>query len=130
MKTKTKMDLARTLFWMLLCSIEFGKSRWQENLRPRLFLQPMIHSEYQIFEGNKTDLDHFGAILVDGAYVLVGSRNIMYKLSIEDLKVRQTLEWNASEGGKDMCLLKGKPEFSCQNYIKVLKKFDNDEGRY
>ena len=95
-----------------------------------MFLQPMIHSEYQIFEGNKTDLDHFGAILVDGAYVLVGSRNTMYKLSIEDLKVRQTLEWNASEQDKNVCLVKGKSELSCQNYIKVLKKFDNDEGRY
>ena len=26
--------------------------------------------------------------------------------------------------------MKGKSEMSCQNYIKVLKKFENDEGRY
>ena len=115
---------------MSLCSFEFVRSGWQDNLRPRMFLQPRIHSDYKIFEGNKTDLDHFGVILVDGAHILVGSRNTMYKLSIEDLKVRQKLEWNASEQDKNVCLVKGKSELSCQNYIKVLKKFDNDEGRY
>ena len=75
-------------------------------------------------------MDHFGVVLVDGAHILVGSRNTMYKLSVDDLKIRQTLEWNASEQDKNVCLVKGKSEMSCQNYIKVLKKFDNDEGRY
>jgi len=124
------MDLVRTLFWLLISSLEFVKSGWQDNLRPRMFLQPRIHSDYQIFEGNKTDMDHFGVVLVDGAHILVGSRNTMYKLSVDDLKIRQTLEWNASEQDKNVCLVKGKSEMSCQNYIKVLKKFDNDEGRY
>ena len=94
-----------------------------------MFLQPRINSDYQIFEGNQTDhVDHFGVLLVDGGHILVGSRNIVYKLSIEDLKVCRTLEWNANEHNKDLCLLKGKSELSCQNYIKVLKKID--EGRY
>ena len=36
-----------------------------------------------------------------------------------DMKVRQVLEWSASEQDRNVCLVKGKSELSCQNYIKV-----------
>ena len=64
---------------------------------------------------------------MDGDHVLVGGKNTVYKLHIRDLKLRQVLEWNSSEQDKSVCLVKGKSEMSCQNYIKVLKKFENDE---
>ena len=95
-----------------------------------MYLQPRLYSDYQIFEGNKTDPDNFEVILVDGEHVLVGGRNTVYKLQLRDLKLRQLLEWNSSEQDKSVCLVKGKSETFCQNYIKVLKKFENDEGRY
>ena len=95
-----------------------------------MYLQPRLYTDYQIFEGNKTDPDKFEVVLVDGDHVLVGGKNSVYKLQIKDLKLRQVLEWSSSEQDKSVCLVKGKSEVSCQNYIKVLKKFENDSGRY
>jgi len=116
-----------SIFWLDTSTVQSG---WQDNLRPRMFLQPQLHSDYQIFYGNTSEVDHFGVVLVDHHHILLGARNIMYKLSVPDLQVRQKLEWSASEQDKSVCMVKGKSEISCQNYIKVLKKFDNDEGRY
>ena len=71
-----------------------------------------------------------GDVLVDGSHLLVGSRNVVYKLGLADLLVKKSLEWSASEQDKSVCLVKGKSEASCQNYIKVLKKYSADEGRF
>ena len=120
----------RYFIWLLLSRARLTWSGWQDNLRPRMFLQPRLYTDYQIFEGNKTDPDNFEVILLDGDHVLVGGRNTVYKLQLRDLKLRQLLEWNSSEQDKSVCLVKGKSEPFCQNYIKVLKKFENDEGRY
>lgn len=120
----------RYFIWLLLSRAGLTWSGWQDNLRPKMFLQPRLYTDYQIFEGNKTDPDNFEVILLDGDHVLVGGRNTVYKLQLRDLKLRQLLEWNSSEQDKSVCLVKGKSEPFCQNYIKVLKKFENDEGRY
>jgi len=95
-----------------------------------MYLQPKHHIDYKVFHGNKSEVDHFMVVLVDKNHILVGARNIMYKLNVPELQVKQKLEWNASEQDKSVCVVKGKSDISCQNYIKVLKKFDNDEGRY
>ena len=63
-------------------------------------------------------------------------RNVVFKLGLSDLSVRKKLNWykikekkifpflkhfsrSASEQDKSVCLVKGKSEASCQNYIKV-----------
>ena len=38
-----------------------------------------------------------GVSLVDGPHLLVGGRNRVYKLGLEDLVVQKTLDWGASE---------------------------------
>ena len=62
--------------------------------------------------------------------MLVGGRNVLYKLGVDDLKLEMSLEWTASEQDKSVCVVKGKSEDFCQNYVKVLKKYENDSGRY
>lgn len=123
------MDFSRTLFSLFVCCLELVLCGWQDNLRPNMFLQPR-HTDYNVFTGNDTVTDHFSVILVAGSSLLVGARNVVYKLDIGDLKQTQSLGWTATEQDRGVCLVKGKNEESCQNYIKVLKKFDNDEGRY
>jgi len=127
---KMKLEFVRSLLWLAVSWLEPSLAGWQDNARPRMFLQPRLYTDYQVFEGNKTDPDHMSVLLVDGPHLLIGARNTVYKLSIRDMKVRQVLEWSASEQDRNVCLVKGKSELSCQNYIKVLKKFENDAGRY
>ncbi|EDS30352.1 semaphorin [Culex quinquefasciatus] len=46
--------------------------------------------------------------------------NIVYNLSIYDLSEQTRLVWYSSEDDIKMCVMKGKDEDLCQNYIRVL----------
>jgi len=100
-----------------------------------MFLQPRHNADYKLFSAKSSsegssESGELGVLLVDGAHLLVGSRNVVFKLGLADLSVRKKLNWSASEQDKSVCLVKGKSEASCQNYIKVLKKYEEEDGRY
>ena len=95
-------------------------SNWQENLRPKLFAK-LNARDYQSFSGtlqataNKNATpniaaDYFSVMLythmTDEALV-VGARNILYKLSVDELRLRQTLTWNSIDLDRESCLVKG-----------------------
>ena len=122
-----------------LCSITVHSSSWQENIRPKLYAK-LNSRDYQSFSGtlkkaekNESVNDYFTVMLythmADEA-LLVGARNILYKLSVEELRLRQTLTWYSIELDRDSCLVKGKSAQECQNYIKVLQQYDQDPDRY
>ncbi|CRK93680.1 CLUMA_CG007209, isoform A [Clunio marinus] len=48
------------------------------------------------------------------------SRNVIYNLSIYDLTEQHKILWRSSEDDVKMCLVKGKDDEECQNYIRVL----------
>jgi len=120
------------IFWAVYLFVCFDPawSGWQDNLSPRIYLQPRERYDYNVFRGNSTHDDHFSVVLRDGQSLLVGGRNVLYKLGVDDLKLEMSLEWTASEQDKSVCVVKGKSEDFCQNYVKVLKKYENDSGRY
>jgi len=99
-----------------------------------MFLQPRHNADYKLFSAKSSEgsseSGELGVLLVDGSHLLVGSRNAVFKLGLADLSVRKKLSWSASEQDKSVCLVKGKSEASCQNYIKVLKKYEEEDGRY
>ena len=76
----------------------------------------------QLFRGNDTVQDHFSVVLVSGQHLLVGARNVVYKLDTRDMREQQQLGWTATEQDRNVCLVKGKTENSCQNYIKVAMR--------
>ena len=137
------LDL-RTVFSVLLSCLEVVVCGWQDNIRPNMFLQPR-HSDFQVsvrlivvslvsrvcdpclfvvqlFRGNDTVQDHFSVVLVSGHHLLVGARNVVYKLDTRDMREQQQLGWTATEQDRNVCLVKGKTENSCQNYIKVAMR--------
>ena len=46
----------------------------------------------------------------------------MHNLSLTDLTEQQRLTWYSDEDDVKMCLVKGKDEEICQNYVRVLAK--------
>ena len=58
-----------------------------------------------------------------GDNLLVGAKNILYKLNAQELRLTQTLRWSSLEPEIDNCLVKGKTLAECQNYIKVLQQY-------
>jgi hypothetical protein len=128
------MEIIRKLLCVVLSLLEVATSGWQDNLRPRMFLQPRPNADYKLFSAGPSDgspaTGELGVVLVDGSHLLVGGRNVVYKIGLGALVVKKTLDWSASEQDKSVCLVKGKSEASCQNYIMVLKKFADDQGRY
>lgn len=53
-------------------------------------------------------------------------RNMVYNVSAATLSVRRRLEWRPSESDVKMCILKGKSEAACHNYIRVIAKKAHD----
>eukprot|EP00095_Tigriopus_kingsejongensis_P005690 maker-scaffold158_size296719-snap-gene-1.21 protein:Tk05690 transcript:maker-scaffold158_size296719-snap-gene-1.21-mRNA-1 annotation:"hypothetical protein DAPPUDRAFT_328717" len=74
------------------------------------------------FMGNETHPDHFKLLQSDGISLLIGARNVVYNLSLSDLSenMNQRITWPSIQRDRDLCLVKGKSEDECQNYIRVL----------
>uniref|UniRef100_A0A6I8NXB6 Semaphorin-2A n=1 Tax=Ornithorhynchus anatinus TaxID=9258 RepID=A0A6I8NXB6_ORNAN len=52
--------------------------------------------------------------------LVVGARNYLFRLQLEDLSLIQAVEWQCDEATKRACYSKGKSQEECQNYIRVL----------
>ena len=115
---------------------------WQENLRPKLFAS-MTPRDYTSFPGNLTARDTFSTLLYtevapsgsaggteDEPVLLVGAKNIVYKLSAAELRLKQTLVWHATDFDRDACSVKGQAKEICQNYIVLLQQYAEDPARY
>ncbi|RZB39945.1 semaphorin-1a [Asbolus verrucosus] len=74
------------------------------------------------FPGNATFPDHFIVLNQDANSIIVGGRNRIYNLSIYDFHERKEgrIDWPSSDAHGQLCILKGKTEDDCQNYIRIL----------
>lgn len=52
--------------------------------------------------------------------LLVGARNYLFRLTLDNVSLIQAMEWGPEEDTKKACQSKGKTEEECQNYIRVL----------
>lgn len=57
------------------------------------------------------------------------SRNEVYNISLSDLQEipNRRIEWNSSLAHREMCLLKGKTEAECQNFVRVFGRISATE---
>ncbi|XP_021935151.1 semaphorin-1A isoform X2 [Zootermopsis nevadensis] len=92
---------------------------WQENVRPKMYVQLGAEDVYR-FAGNESYVDYFRLVLREGNSLLIGGRNLVYNLSLTDLSENQRLTWFSHENDVKMCIVKGKDEENCQNYIRIL----------
>ncbi|KAL1513542.1 hypothetical protein ABEB36_002943 [Hypothenemus hampei] len=58
----------------------------------------------------------------DTESLLVGGRNVVYNLTFSDLVEQQRLVWYSHDNDAKMCIMKGKDEENCQNYIRIMAK--------
>uniref|UniRef100_A0A914VET5 Semaphorin-1A n=1 Tax=Plectus sambesii TaxID=2011161 RepID=A0A914VET5_9BILA len=79
------------------------------------------------FVGNRSAVDYFKLLELDGSHLLIGARDVVYNISMRDFSVLRSIEWRASESEVDECLMKGKPKEACHNYVRILAK-DNQGG--
>lgn len=77
------------------------------------------------FFGNITD--HFKILDQDNNTILIGARNAVYNVSLDGLLENQDqrIQWQSSEAHKQLCILKGKLDNDCQNYIRVFARNEN-----
>lgn len=74
------------------------------------------------FTGNATFPDYFIVLNQDENSIAIGGRNRIYNLSIYDFheKKEGRIDWPSSDAHGQLCILKGKTEDDCQNYIRIL----------
>eukprot|EP00095_Tigriopus_kingsejongensis_P004637 maker-scaffold291_size219542-snap-gene-1.24 protein:Tk04637 transcript:maker-scaffold291_size219542-snap-gene-1.24-mRNA-1 annotation:"semaphorin-1a isoform x3" len=133
-----------TLSWTKVCLCVLWAAghaswaiQWQDNLRPKLFCA-MTERDYTAFLGNVTSQNHFSQLFYTTLTVdplappmlLIGAKNILYKLSADELRLKQTLVWHASDLDKESCSVKGKDNETCQNYMVVIQQYANDPSRF
>ncbi|XP_025829100.1 semaphorin-1A [Agrilus planipennis] len=105
-----------------VCAITKCFAAWQENVRPKMYVQLGAEDDVHHFYGDDTHTDYFRLLLRDGESLLVGGRNLVYNVSLSDLSERQRLVWFSNEADVNMCVMKGKDEENCQNYIRIMAK--------
>lgn len=78
------------------------------------------------FTGNATFPDHFTVLNHDQNVIIIGGRNRIYNLSIFDFHERKDgrIDWPSSDAHSQLCILKGKTEDDCQNYIRILHQIE------
>ena len=79
-----------TLLCLLIRCHQCSASVWQENLVPKIRIKPE-DGDVQKFEGNSSHPDYFKLLVQDGESLLIGSRNIVYNISLINLQVSHTL---------------------------------------
>lgn len=74
------------------------------------------------FFGNGSDF--FKILSMDENSVLIGAKNNVYNLSLSRLveNLDSRVEWMSSEAHREMCVLKGKNNSDCQNYIRIYAR--------
>ena len=61
--------------------------------------------------------------------LLLSAKNLVYKLSSDELRLTQTLTWPASPTAVDTCRVKGKSRDACNNFIVVMQQYQDDPNR-
>ncbi|XP_034103868.1 semaphorin-1A [Drosophila nasuta] len=110
-----QLTMFNAFITLCLCLLVVTIEAWMPDVRPDLQTKPdkVIAS----FFGNTTDyykiLDH------DDESVLVGAKDVIYNISMMGLKENSRLVWNSSGADRELCMLKGKHEWDCHNYMRV-----------
>ncbi|XP_065166880.1 semaphorin-1A isoform X2 [Atheta coriaria] len=95
---------------------------WQENVRPKMYVQLGAEDDVHRFMGNDTHTDYFRLVMRDSDSLIVGGRNLVYNLSLSNLVEQQRLTWFSNENDVKMCVMKGKDDENCQNYIRIMAR--------
>lgn len=99
---------------------------WAQNEPARFYISKYetvaAQLNHQKFIGNQSD--YFKILHQDEETILVGGKNALYNLSIATLQeqAHTRIEWTATDAHRQLCMLKGKSEHECQNYIRVYGK--------
>ncbi|XP_070535820.1 semaphorin-5A-like isoform X2 [Ptychodera flava] len=70
----------------------------------------------------KDGVTNYYRMVVDeeNSQLIVGARDHLFKLSMENLEEIEVVEWQADADAVEECRLKGKSEEDCRNFIRVL----------
>ena len=103
---------------------------WTQNEPARFYItkpEATAQLNQHKFIGNHSDF--FKVLHQDDETLLVGGKNALYNLSIATLEeVPNTrIQWFATDPHRQLCMLKGKHETECQNYIRVYGKTSENQ---
>lgn len=122
--------MLRILLWItiLVPLVATSPNFWGDEVTPRLRVNYLSQANDQVqsFLGNQTHKDYFKLLQIDGKSLLIGARNVVYNLSLNDLteNIEQRITWDSMDRDRELCIVKGKSEDECQNYVRVLAKTD------
>uniref|UniRef100_A0A8D8PZV1 Semaphorin-1A n=1 Tax=Cacopsylla melanoneura TaxID=428564 RepID=A0A8D8PZV1_9HEMI len=102
---------------------------WSPNPVPKhVFKYDQFESQHFYGNSSEKDNDYFKILHQEYNSVLVGARNTVYNISVHNLSelASQRISWAPSGAHRELCLLKGKSEDDCHNYIRVGAKLEDN----
>ncbi|EDW60942.2 semaphorin-1A [Drosophila virilis] len=121
--TRAPAVMLHMLPGLLICFCLQTVSAWMPDVRPDL--QTKADKVTASFYGNKTDfykiLDH------DDESILVGAKDVVYNISLRGLKENSRLVWTSPGADRELCVLKGKHERDCHNYLRVYARLSDGQ---
>ncbi|XP_075396933.1 semaphorin-5A [Tenrec ecaudatus] len=90
--------------------------------RPEHPVIPYTETAPWLQEFRREDAVDFSRLTFDPGQkeLIVGARNYLFRLRLEDLSLIQAVEWGCDEPTKKACYSRGKSKEECQNYVRVL----------
>uniref|UniRef100_A0A5S6QCT4 Semaphorin-2A n=1 Tax=Trichuris muris TaxID=70415 RepID=A0A5S6QCT4_TRIMR len=111
--------------WLLLFGglTEGWSRRSTKNVNPKP-VQTIVGAGVGLYfaDRDQRDTAFFKVLAVARQSVLVGTRNAVLNISLSTMSVQKSLEWPPTADDVDMCLMKGKNEENCHNFIRLLFK--------
>lgn len=105
---------------LLLCCYPVSGSNIAADDFRIIHREDLLSSNSDVFYDNETI--SFSQMLFDVArdQVIVGARDMLYRLSLKKLTVLEQSSWPAPSDRSELCQNKGQAERDCHNFIKVL----------
>lgn len=112
------------VIWLVHSAEANWYAKWYEEIQ----LKQLIPIDVRRFYLNKSLENHFKLLEVSTNWIIVGGRNAVYNVSLNDMKENEPnrIEWDVEPKEKESCVLRGKKNDDCQNYIGVRVKVDQN----
>lgn len=99
-------------------AVVLAECSWKELIEPKRIITKEA-TEMTKFMGTKNIINNFVILKHSGNQVIIGGRNNIYKIIIDDLKEIQRLTWHSTFEDIKMCFIKGNSEDKCENYLRI-----------
>ena len=113
---------------LVILTVYSAEAHWYAKWFDEIPLKQLIPMDVLSFHLIKTQENYFKVLEVNSTWMIVGGRNAVYNVSLTDMKENNSsrLQWEPELKEKEFCIIRGRSDEDCQNYIGVRVEIDQN----